>query len=117
MLTHKTIQCQLLDGTPVEVTVKALPISQMEAFLTVQGDVSAVVQITTGLDPDTFHPASALDIADAADELNDPLAARLLKRGQALLARYAPPTPTPSRTSSPTSLPPAALQPGTPPKA
>jgi hypothetical protein len=116
MLTHKSLPCHLLDGTPVEVIVKALPISRMETFLEVQGDVAAIVQLCTGRNADEFHPASALDIADAADELNDPLAARLLKRGQALLARYAPPTPTPSRTSSPTSLPPAALQPGTPPK-
>lgn len=116
MLTHKTLQCQRLDGTPVEVRVNALPISKMEAFLGVQGDVAAVVQLTTGINADEFHPASALDIADAADELNDPLAARLLERGQALLARYQAPKATPSRTLSPTSSPTAAPATGTAPK-
>lgn len=117
MLTHKTITGHDLNGNPVEVRVNALPISKMETFLELQGDVAAVVQLVTGRNADEFHPALALDIVDAADELNDPLAARLLKRGQALLARYAPPTPTPSRTSSPTSLPLGAPQAGTKPNA
>ena len=69
-----------LNGNPVEVRVNALPISKMETFLELQGDVAAVVQLVTGRNADEFHPALALDIVDAADELNDPLAARLLKR-------------------------------------
>lgn len=116
MLTQKTIKITLADGTPSEVTVEALPLSKIEEFLTVQGDAAAVVKLTTGHDADEFHAASALDIVDAADELNDPLATRLLKRGQALLARYQP-SPTPSPTSSRTSSPPAAPHAGTPPKA
>lgn len=117
MLTHKTLTVTLAKGEITTVDVKALPLSKMEEFLTVQGDAAAVIKLTTGHDADDFHPASALDIADAADELNDPLAARLLKRGQALLARYQVASPSPSPTSSRSSLPPAAPQPGSKPSA
>jgi len=117
MLHQKPITATRLDGSTFEVIVRALPLSRMEEFLTIQGDAAAVVKLTTGHDADEFHPASALDIVDAADELNDPLATRLLKRGQALLARYATPSPSPSPTSSRSSLPPAAPQAGTKPNA
>jgi len=115
MLTHKLITGQSLDGTPVEVRVNALPLTLMEAYLAAEFDVAAVITLTTGQDPATLHPDTALAVVEAAEELNSPFAERLLARAQKLKARYEQPE-TPSRTSSPTSSVPVARPTGTPPK-
>jgi hypothetical protein len=116
MLTHKEIDGFTATGEPTRVRVNALPITKLEEFLTAQGDVPSVVKLTTGLDPETLSAETALDVADAADALNDPLAARLLQRAQALLQKYQA-KPTLSPTSSRTSSPSVAPQPGTKPNA
>lgn len=110
-MTHKTLTVQLLTGTIETVTVKALPITMMEKFLAAQGDPAAVIQLCSDANPEAITAASALDIIEAADELNDPLAQRLLARQEAIIARYEQPKkstrfPTSSPTSSPTALPP-----------
>lgn len=121
MLTHKTLQCQRLDGTPVEVRVNALPLSKMEEFLNAVGEPYDVVKLTTSItNPDELFAGSVMDIDEAAQELNNPLVDRLLKRTQATTAymrQFIPvEKPTPSRTSSPTSSPTAAQTTGTAPK-
>jgi predicted DNA-binding transcriptional regulator YafY len=117
MLTHKLITGQTLDGEPVEVRVNALPLTLMEAYLAAEFEAGAVITLTTGVDPATLHPDTALAVVEAAEELNSPFAERLLARAQKLKARYEQSKPTPSPTSSRTSSVPAAPPTGTAPKA
>lgn len=123
MLTHKTLTVTLANGQTETVDVRALPLSKMEEFLGAVGDPYEVVKLTTPYaDPDCLHAWSVLDIDEAAQELNNPLVDRLLKRTQAthgFLRPHMPatPSPSPSPTSSRSSSPPAAPQPGTKPSA
>lgn len=117
MLTHKLINGHDLDGNPVEVRVNALPLTLMEAYLAAEFDAGAVITLTTGQDPATLHPDTALAIVEAAEELNSPFAERLLVRAKKLQARYDQPKVTPLPTSLRTSSVPVAPPTGTPPKA
>lgn len=118
MLHAKTIHCTRLDGTTAEVTVRALPLSRIEAYLVAEPDPVAVVKLCTDADPETLHPGSTLEIADVAEELNSPFGERLLARAKRLNERYdeqpkAPVTPSPKSplTSSPADAPPIGATP------
>lgn len=118
MLHQKTIPCTRLDGTTVEITVRALPLSRIEAYLMAEPDPVAVVKLCTDADPETLHPGSTLAIADVAEELNSPFGERLLARAKRLNDRYEQPQPpaTPSPKSPLTSSPSDARPVGTTPK-
>lgn len=122
MLHQKPITCTRLDGTTVEITVRALPLSQIEKFLDCQGDPAAALTLTTGLteaEQDALIGSSSFALLEVADELNDPLARRWMDRQTVLIqrlkearAKLGPaPLPTPSPSSSSSAVPPTGIPP------
>lgn len=124
MLSSKKITCTRLDGTTVEITVKALPISQIDQFIDAQGNPAGCLTLTTGLteeEQDQLIGESSFALLEAADELNDPLAQRWMKRQTALIQRMRDAKAKlglgDSKTSSPNSSSVDVPPTGTPPKA